>query len=332
MSEPLPPMYLVDAEMPSQVGPVAALMYSILMAHEVDGITQMSHKRLTEITGISHSTVKRNLDKLYEAGLLKSESQHLGKGGVANAYLAPTTQVKMTYPLGQNDLPLGFPYIGEEETRVIQKKITTTEKLNTTEKSRVSSLLEDNLSLPSGRLRRPEGEDSFPTEVGDVVDTLGDILRSPGTYPATLPPVATRNSGSFPNLLDQCEQALWLVDYFHVPVLAEMNQARQARGWKSQDSVGEKRLTKWFTSAIALVADHSLDDVVRVIDWVFAECGGVIPKSVVEDDRQTTQDRKLTRLDHIVKYWGALVEEMTIGSMSLMEVLQAKQNREAVAK
>jgi len=64
MSEPLPTMYLVDAEMPSQVGPVAALMYSILMAHEVDGITQMSHKRLAEITGISHSTVKRNLDKL----------------------------------------------------------------------------------------------------------------------------------------------------------------------------------------------------------------------------------------------------------------------------
>jgi hypothetical protein len=334
LTPPDRPNYVVEAVILGQVGPVPAVVHAILKAYEDNGVTEMTHQQVAKAAGISHKTVKRTLEKLYEAGLSKSESQYQGKGRIANLYRAPTLgqtdptpQVKMTYPPGQNDLPNR----DEEETRFIPgQEPVSTSAVGTSEKSRSPFFSKENLSLSRGCLRQPGVESSFPTDGEDVLDNLGDFLRSPGTYPTTPPPVASRKSGAFPNLLDQFEQARWLVAYFEVPVLSVANQERQTRGQKSQASVGDNRLTRWFSSAMTLVHDHSLEEVVKVIDWVFAKCDGVLPKSVVEDDRLLASERKLTRLAQIVAYWGALVEEMTMGPKapkSLMEVLQAKQNQ-----
>jgi hypothetical protein len=343
LTPPDRPNYVVEAVILGQVGPVPAVVHAILKAYEDNGVTEMTHQQVAKAAGISHKTVKRTLEKLYEAELSKSESQYRGKGRIANLYRAPTLgqtdptpQVKMTHPPGQNDLPPGqndLPNRDEEETRVIPgQEPVSTSTVGTSEKSRLSVFSEENLPLSRGCLRQPGVETSFPTDGEDVLDNLGDFLRSPGTYPTTPPPVASRKSGAFPNLLDQFEQARWLVAYFEVPVLSVANQERQARGKNSQPSVGDNRLTRWFSSAMTLVRDHSLEEVVKVIDWVFAKCDGVLPKSVVEDDRLRASERKLTRLAQIVACWDALVEEMTMGPkapMSLMEVLQATQNQGA---
>ena len=96
-------------------------------------------------------------------------------------------------------------------------------------------------------------------------------------------PVASRQSGPWRNLLDIYEQAYWLVMHFEGHVLPRMNEERQARGWKTTDSVGEKRRNRWLTSAVALLCSHPLEEVVDVIDWLFTQCNGYIPAKLIDD-------------------------------------------------
>jgi hypothetical protein len=126
--------------------------------------------------------------------------------------------------------------------------------------------------------------------------------------------VASRGSGPWRNLLDIYEQAYWLVAYFEVPVLADANQRRKARGHKPQASVGDKRLNGFLTSAVTLVGSHPLEEVVGIINWVFGRCGGFIPKSVVDEfGRFGGGDQKLTRLQQIVEFYDGLVAMMATG-------------------
>jgi hypothetical protein len=140
--------------------------------------------------------------------------------------------------------------------------------------------------------------------VGNPGESLAHLLIAP----TTPPPVASRGIGHWHNLLDVYEQALWLVAHFQVPVLAASNQDRQARGRKPQASVGDHRLNRWLTSAVALVQSHPLDEVVPVIDWVFNDRGGLLPEHLVDN-----RERKLTRIQQIVDCYDGLVAEMTMG-------------------
>ncbi|MCV7351101.1 hypothetical protein [Mycobacterium parmense] len=97
-----------------------------------------------------------------------------------------------------------------------------------------------------------------------------------------------------------------MVTYFHGFVLPRHNAERAAKSWKAVDSVGPRRLGQWHRSAVELVLDHPLVDVVKIVDWIFVRCDGYLPESAVEKEK----DRKLTRLRQILNSYDALREAM----------------------
>jgi hypothetical protein len=103
--------------------------------------------------------------------------------------------------------------------------------------------------------------------------------------------------------------AEWLVTYFHSLALDRQNVENEAAGRKVQHSISEGRLEKFHESAIQLLLDHPLAEVVEVIDWVYTDCNGYLPQSLVDRNK----DRKLTRLRQILNCYGGLREAMTLG-------------------
>ena len=83
-----------------------------------------------------------------------------------------------------------------------------------------------------------------------------------------------------------------------------MNAEYAEKGWKTKESVVANRLSGWRETAFELVIDHPLEEVIAIIDWVFATRDGQLPASAVEKKR----DLKLTRLRQIQRGWDALVE------------------------
>ncbi len=126
-------------------------------------------------------------------------------------------------------------------------------------------------------------------------------------------PLATRESGPWRNLFDVYAEAYWLVMHFEGHVLPRMNQELQAQDKKTRDSVGNYRRDRWLTSAVALLCSHPLEEVVGVTDWLFDSCHGYLPVSVVDDDRQLKQDRKVTRIQQVADYYEELAE-MALGN------------------
>lgn len=137
-------------------------------------------------------------------------------------------------------------------------------------------------------------------------------LPSPYRWPSpgTPMPLPRRQTGKFRSLLDVYDQAFWLVPHFESYVLPRMNQERVARGWKTIDSVGEQRRSRWLTSAVDLLSSHGLEEVVGVIDWLFTSCGGFIPASVTDVRRAWKRDRKVTRIQLVCDYYDDLIKIM----------------------
>jgi hypothetical protein len=124
------------------------------------------------------------------------------------------------------------------------------------------------------------------------------------------------SQSQFHQMIDLYRQGEWLVIYTEGHVLPRMNQERQARGWKTTDSVGEDRRDSWLSSALRLVSYHPLPEVVEVIDWLFSSCGGYIPMSVVDDERLRQHDLKVTRLQLVVDHYAELRSKMTTGKVT----------------
>jgi hypothetical protein len=89
MPEPDRSHYMVEASVLHQVGPAPAVVYAILAANEADGVTQMTHKQVADAAGVSVIKVRRSIDQLRDAGLLKREPQFRQSGQTANLYHIP---------------------------------------------------------------------------------------------------------------------------------------------------------------------------------------------------------------------------------------------------
>ncbi len=101
----------------------------------------------------------------------------------------------------------------------------------------------------------------------------------------------------------------WLTTYFHSLALDRQNVENKAAGRKVQPSISEGRLEKFHQSAIELLLHHPLAEVVEVIDWVYIDCNGYLPQSLVDRNK----DHKLTRLRQILNCYEGLREAMTTG-------------------
>jgi hypothetical protein len=298
LTPPNSPNYVVEGVILSQVGPVSAVVHAILAANEADGVTQMTHQQLATAAGIPVIKARRALDQLREAGLLKREPQFRHSMQKANLYLIPSSAPPAHSEQAYIDMT----------NQVVSDSPTLS--LPPREDINGLSFSKENIAipLPGGGLRPPGVMTPRATNPEGGVGNPGESPTHPRISPTTPPPVASRGEGPWLNLLDIFEQAFWLVAHFEVPVLATSNQERQARGRKFQASVGDHRLTLWLRSAVALLHSHSLDVVVRVIDWVFNDRGGFLAEHLVDD-----QERKLTRIQQIVDCYDGLVAEMTMG-------------------
>jgi hypothetical protein len=310
LTPPDRPKYVVEAVILSQVGPVPAVVHAILAADASDGITQMTHDQLAKAAGISPRTARRTLETLYEAGLWKSESQYRDSRQIANLYQAPSQGGQF----GQGGGQFGQAYIDNKDQPSTEDPSADQ---SSTDSPSSSLPPEEDISNPLPRglpAATPGVMTPGATNPGEGVGNPGDP-EYPRTSTGNPMPADPRQSGQFLALPDLQHMADWLVESFEVPVLAEANQRRKARGRKPYTSVGDHRLNRWFSSAIKLIGSHPLEEVVRVIDWVFTDCGGFIPSSVVDEfGRFAGHSQRLTRLQQIAEFYSSLVDEMAMGS------------------
>lgn len=294
----------IDPGVLAAVGMKAATVLAVLVANDMGEGAQLTHKEIVQGAGIPYRTTRRCLDKLRDAGLLTWEAQYRDDGQQANLYQIPTG----TLPAEGNPDPC--PHVGGPLSKSGQPIGTPSISLDTHPKESL-----DVCDLPSGA-----GAQSAALRAASVA-AVGPEEFSAGQRLHAWPhageplPFPTRSSGpggsgrKWARLSETCRQADWLVTYFHGFALPRLNAEREAKDWKTVDSVDQKRLAKWHESAVKLVQDHPLAEVVEIVDWVFVSCQGYLPESAVEKSK----DRKLTRLRQVLNSYDALLEAMTAG-------------------
>ncbi|ODR22544.1 hypothetical protein BHQ23_08510 [Mycobacterium gordonae] len=97
-----------------------------------------------------------------------------------------------------------------------------------------------------------------------------------------------------PKLSDLYAQAQWLTVHFSGYVMARTNRERREKGWKQVEAIAEERLERWESSAMVLLSTHPLAEVAGVVDWIFVDSAGNLPKSVIEES-EGRQDRVKSR-------------------------------------
>ncbi|WP_232007838.1 hypothetical protein [Mycobacterium gordonae] len=93
---------------------------------------------------------------------------------------------------------------------------------------------------------------------------------------------------------DLYAQAQWLTVHFSGYVMARTNRERREKGWKQVEAIAEERLERWESSAMVLLSTHPLAEVAGVVDWIFVDSAGNLPKSVIEES-EGRQDRVKSR-------------------------------------
>jgi hypothetical protein len=280
----------LDPDILREMGPQVAVVHAILAANDRGGGTSMTHAQVAKTAGIARITARRCIDNLRNAGLLKSEPQFQDNWRQANLYRIPTC-VRPADGEQTHDHREQTPAHIEQANNPNSIKPTSASNSSEEENQEVDypypGVAREGLR-PSGvnsagqgpqGQRRPGGEAPLPFHRW--------------TPPGTPMPLAPRESGPWRNLFDIYAEAYWLVMHFEGHVLPKMNQELQALGKKSRDSVGNYRRDRWLTSAVALLCSHPLEDVVGVTDWLFDSCRGYLPVSVIDDERQFKQDRKV---------------------------------------
>ena len=283
------------------VGPSAALVYEVIIAHGAGAGCQVSHKTVAEATGLSVRTVRTCLSKLRDQGLLIWEQQLVEGCLQANVYRVLNQETinspaaAVAVPTASSAVPPRFP---SSSTEVLS---TSTYKKEIDRSSLSASAGSAALRAAPGRWTEPKDE-----KREDDKESLDPVLLAP--QPLTLwPKGSVRKSALKPRAFSETfAEVGFLVAYFEAHILPRENAARQEKGWKTLDRMTASRLEGWRLSALELVTEYNLADIVEIIDWVFVTRDGQLPASAVEKKR----DLKLTRLRQIQRGWDALVEAM----------------------
>jgi hypothetical protein len=298
----------LDPDILREMGPQVAVVHAILAANNRGGGTSMTHAQVAKTAGIARITARRCIDKLRNAGLLKSQAQFQDNWRQANLYQIPTCV---------------RPADGEQTHDHTEQTPAHIEQANstysTTHTSPSSSSEEENQEVdypypgvareglrPSGVNNVGQGPQGQPGPGGEAPPP-----SHRWTPPGTPMPVASRESGPWRNFFDLYAEAYWLVMHFEGHVL-RMNQELQLLGKKPRDSVGEYRRQRFLRSALRLLERHPLAEVVEVIDWVFTECSGHLPFPVENEYTHTSslKDRKVTNLQKILDHYAELTSSM----------------------
>ena len=299
----------LDPDILRKMGPQVAVVHAILAANDRGEGTSMTHAQVAKTAGITRITARRCIDKLRDSGLLKSEPQFQDNWRQANLYQIPTC-VRPAEGEQTHD--------HSEQTPAHIEQANSTYATTPTSPSSSSEEETQEVDYPyPGVAReglRPSGVNTTSKDPSGEPEPRREVPSHPHrwTPPGAPMPVASRQSGPWRNLLDTYDQAYWLVMHFEGHVLPRMNQERKLHGWKTTDSVGEKRRERWLSSAITLLSSHPLEEVVEVTDWLFSSCHGYLPASVV-DDESRKRDRKVTRIQQVADYYEELAD-MALGN------------------
>lgn len=292
---------MTDPKLIKMVGSSAALVYEVITANGAGAGCQVPHKTIAEATGLSVRTVRTCLSKLRDQGLLTWEQQLVEGCLQANVYRVVNQETTnspaaaVAVPTASFAVPPWFP------TSSVEVLSTNTYKKEIDRSSPSEGSGSAALRAAPGSGTKPEGEKREDDE-----ESLGPVLLAP--QPLTLwPKGSARKSALKPRGWSETfAEVGFLVAYFEAHILPRENAARQEKGWKTLDRMTATRREGWRLSALELVTEHNLAEIVEIIHWVFATRDGQLPASAVEKNR----DLKLTRLRQIHRGWDALVEAM----------------------
>lgn len=126
-------------------------------------------------------------------------------------------------------------------------------------------------------------------------------------------PAAGRNTGVMKQLIEDRNNALWLVTYFEGYVVDKTNRDRMAKGRKLIEEVSEDRKCRWFNNALTLVGGRPVREIADVIDWLFTTQHGYLPSWIAEHSMFPSND-KVTRLQQVEEVYDHLLEAMASGA------------------
>lgn len=281
-----PDTYEVDRKILRELGPAPAVVLAIIVAMD-DGIgTTVSHKQLAKAAGIPHIRARRCIEILTRTGLLKAEAQYQGRGQVPNSYRVPTTASTPAHS------EQGAAARGEQEGLLLASRGAAH-----IEQPLISKqvLPRDGNDIDTSLFREPINS---PTQ--RLLSKTPGVNRSPGT--------GGGGSSQFPQLVDLYADVEKLTAHFEGLVLLRMNQERRMKGWKNATLISETRKGRWEKSAVALLLSHPLEEVVGVVNWIFQECDGQLPRSMWRVEcNPWPGSRKVTNLRLVLDFYDELV-------------------------
>lgn len=291
MIPPESPKYVVNSQHLERMGPGPAVLLGVLSHLGADEAAVIPQKQLAAAMGISLSTCRRYCECLCKEGLLKVEPVILNHRRISNAYQVDSSESVHFDRTAQND--------GTAQTGGVRSKWASESSSST---SSISPEVQVEEVLPSesssATLRVTGGN---PLLEPEPCGSPGAVRRRP--EPGSPMPA------SGPKLSDIYAQAQWLTTHFGGYVLVRMNRERNAKGWRQVEAIPEERLDRWECNAMVLVSSHPLAEVAEVVDWIFVDSAGNLPKSVIEES-DGRQDRKVTRLQQVQYHYPQLRSEM----------------------
>lgn len=271
---------IIDPTVLRLAGPVPAVVHAIVAAGDTGNGVELAYSQIADSASISLSTARRAIATLCSEGLLVSEpTVEPMYGQAANRYSLPPTvggPVQNEQPCLTNEI-----YRYNNESSVTSK----------------STGYQSNRGTQGNRDGHPGAEAGIP------VPTSWDCIRSWTPVNSPMPPPANGN------FMKWCQIRPWLVSYMEGYVLEWANASRRLKGWKPIDSLPHKRRLQFLRDAEILLAEHPVEKVVAVIDWVFMVHSGWLPFDVIDSYGMTRKDgeRKVTSLRKIRENYDAIL-------------------------
>src|ERR1700757_282145 len=198
----------VDPDILREMGPGIAVVRAILAANDRGEGTSMTHAQLAKTAGITRITARRCIDKLRDAGLLKSEPQFQDNWRQANLYQMAT----LARPADDEQTD---DHSEQTPAHIEQTNSTyvTTPTSPTTSSEREIGEVDYQYPGVAREGLRPSGVNTTSEDPSGEPGPEGEAppLSHRWTPSGAPMPVVSRQSGPWRNLLDTYEQAYWLV-------------------------------------------------------------------------------------------------------------------------
>ena len=297
------------------VGP--AVVLEVLAHHDAgDGVEVTARWLATEST-MSEKTVRRAINLLTEAGLIKRKNQFRGNRQLANRYFLQYERIGVSRSErlgGQNDRPnTGTTYHQEgmakesndQTSNEVLQSLVFPGKFETETREGLRPSAELGLNQESG-----QAGEGLAASTLHLCPVAGHASRPPEDRPWPWP--SPSSDSPTPSVESAINNAMWLVSYFERYVVESTNRQNSAKNRAQIAFVSEGRKRKWFWNAWKLVKSTPVCDVVMLIDWVFNSYEGWLPPAIAECS-ESPRDLMVTRIRQIEENYDLLVAEMTVG-------------------